>query len=177
MAGHVLLIIAALCVLLWLIFRLVIPRRVAGLPPGEVAYAGNERRARLLRAPGYGLAGKPDYVVRQGKEFIPVELKSGIAPGKLHDSDRMQVIAQALLVEAEFGTLPSFAYVCYPGRTYKVNVRSQSIARLEKALGVMREARETGVMRDVPPAWFHCPTCPRTTCSKRVGDSGPDAAR
>jgi CRISPR/Cas system-associated exonuclease Cas4 (RecB family) len=168
MVGSILLTLAGLCLVLWFVFRLVIPRRVAGLPPGEVVYTGNEKQAKLLRAPQYNLLGKPDYVVRQGKEFIPGELKSGTAPKKLHDSDRMQVIAQALLVEAEFGTRPAFAFVQYPGRTYKVNVRPQSIARLEEALLVMCEARETGTAPDVPPSWFYCPTCPRTACPKRV---------
>ncbi len=168
MIGSALLTLAGLCLVLWLVFRLVIPRRVAGLPPGEVVYTGHERQAKLLRAPQYNLSGKPDYVVRQGKEFTPVDLKSGAAPKKLHESDRMQVIAQALLVEAEFGTRPAYALVQYPGRTYKVNVRPQSIARLEEALLVMREARETGTAPDVPPSWFFCPTCPRTECPKRI---------
>jgi CRISPR-associated protein Cas4 len=168
MIGSVLLALAAVCLVLWLVFGRGVTRRVAGLPPGEVVYAGNEKQAKLLRAPQYNLLGKPDYVVRQGKEFVPVELKSGTAPKKLHDSDRMQVIAQALLVEAEFGTRPAFAFVQYPGRTYKVNVRPRSIARLEEALLVMREARETGTAPDVPPSWFYCPACPRTQCPKRV---------
>jgi len=168
MVGPLLLALAAVCLVLWLVFRFGTPRRVAGLPPGEVVYAGNERQAKLLHAPQYNLLGKPDYVVRQGKEFIPVELKSGTAPKKLYESDRMQVIAQALLVEAEFGTRPAFAFVQYPGRTYKVNVRPQGVARLEEALRVMREARETGTEPDVPPSWFFCPTCPRTECPKRV---------
>jgi CRISPR/Cas system-associated exonuclease Cas4 (RecB family) len=168
MIGQVLLALAVVCFVLWLVFGYGTPRRVAGLPPGEVVYAGNERQARLLRAPQYNLLGKPDYVVKQGKEFIPVELKSGIAPRKLHESDRMQVIAQSLLVEAEFGRRPAYAFVQYPGRTYKVNVRPKSVARLEGALLVMREARESGTAPDVPPSWFFCPSCPRTECPKRA---------
>ena len=168
MIGSILLALAAVCFVLWLVFGRWGPRRVAGLPPGEVVYAGHERPAKLLRVSQYGLIGKPDYVVKQGREFTPVELKSGAAPRKLHESDRMQVIAQALLVEAEFGTRPTFCYVQYPGRTYKVSVRPQTVARLEEALEVMRLARETGTAPDVPPSWFYCPTCPRTGCPKRV---------
>jgi CRISPR-associated protein Cas4 len=168
MVGTVLLALAAVCLVLWLAFGFAVPRRVAGLPAGEVVYAGHEKQAKLLRAPQYSLLGKPDYIVRQGKEYIPVELKSGTAPKKLYESDRMQVIAQALLVEAEFGTRPAYAFVQYPGRTYKVNVRPRSIARLEEALWVMREARETGTAPDVPPSWFLCPTCPCTECPKRA---------
>jgi len=84
----------------------------------------------------------------------------------------MQVIAQALPVEAEFGARPAFGYVQYPGRTYKVGVRPQSVARLEEALEVMRLARETGEAPDGPPSWFYCPTCPRTGCPKRVKRQG-----
>jgi len=168
MVGSVLLALAVVCFVLWLIFWFRFPRRVAGLPPGEVVYAGNERAAKLLRAPRYGLVGKPDYVVRQNREHVPVELKSGTPPKKLHDSDRMQVVAHALLVEAEFGARPTFALVQYLGRTYRVQVRPQSVARLEEALWVMREARETGTAPDVSPSWFFCPSCPRTECPRRV---------
>jgi CRISPR-associated protein Cas4 len=170
MVGSVLLALATVCLVLWLVFGRGVTRRVVGLPPGEVVYTGHEKQAKLLRAPQYNLSGKPDYVVRQGKEFTPVDLKSGAAPKKLYESDRMQVIAQALLVEAEFGTRPAYALVQYPGRTYKVSVRPQSVARLEEALEVMRLARETGTAPDVPPSWFYCPTCPRTGCPKRVKD-------
>jgi CRISPR-associated exonuclease Cas4 len=169
MTGQVLLLLAALCLFVWVILRALVRRRVKGLPPGEVVYAGNERQAKLLTAPRYNLVGKPDYIVKQGNEFVPVELKSGAAPKKLYESDRMQVIAQALLVESEFGRLPRFAYVRYPGRMYRVSVTPRSITRIDRALLVMQLARETDTMPDVPPSWFLCPTCPRTRCPKRVG--------
>jgi CRISPR-associated exonuclease Cas4 len=136
-----------------------------------VVYAGNARQVRLLTAPEHGLSGRPDYVIKQGEDLIPVELKSGAAPKKSYDSDRMQVIAQALLVEAEFGTRPAFGLVQYPGKTFRVSVRPQSVTRLLDAVRLMREARATGLMPDVPPSWFYCPTCTRTTCPKRAKQS------
>jgi len=80
MVGSILLALAAVCFVLWLAFGRWGPRRVAGLPPGEVVYVRHERPAKLLRASQYSLIGRPDYVVKQGREFISVELKSGAAP-------------------------------------------------------------------------------------------------
>ena len=51
MVGSILLTLAAVCLVLWMVYRLVIPRRVAVLPPGEVVYVGHERQSKLLRAP------------------------------------------------------------------------------------------------------------------------------
>ncbi|MFO7676455.1 MAG: Dna2/Cas4 domain-containing protein [bacterium] len=170
MAGYILLILAGLCLLLWLALPLVFPRRVAGLPHGEVVYSGHDSRAESLHAPGFGLSGKPDYVVRQGEELVPVEPKSGRASKKLYDSVRMQVIAQALLVEAEFGKRPTHGLVKYPTRTYRVDVTPQDVARLEEALQVMRHARETGMAPDAPTPRHLCPTCTREACPKRAGD-------
>ncbi len=169
MAGYVFLVLAAACVLLWLLFGRGFGRRPAGMPDGEVVYCGHrEPGSRLLHAPNHHLAGKPDYIVKQGDEFTPVEVKSGPRPKKLYRSDRMQLTAQALLVEAEFGKRPARGYVLYPDRAFDVAIRPKDIDRLTEALQIMRKARETKRIPDAYPSWFLCPTCPNVRCPKRV---------
>jgi CRISPR-associated protein Cas4 len=161
--------IAWLCLLWWLILRFSARKQTKGLPLGEVVYRGiNERNARILRAPKYSLSGIPDYVIKQHGEFIPIEIKSSTAPKKLYDSDRMQVVAQALLVEAEFGKRPTRAIVQYPNRTYIVKIESKYVSKLEEAIQIMKKSTATGQIPDLYPSWYLCPTCPMTSCPKRT---------
>jgi CRISPR-associated exonuclease Cas4 len=126
------------------------------------------KERRVLHAPKYHLTGAPDYIIKQGDKYVPVEVKSGRVPKSLHDSVRMQVISAALLVESEFGTRPEKGYVQYPGKAFTVKIAQKSVARLLDAIGTMREARRTGNAPDAPPSWFYCPTCPRVECPRRV---------
>ena len=80
----------------------------------------------------------------------------------------MQVVAQALLVEAEYGKLPTRGFVKYPNRTFAIKITSKYINKLEKALSIMRKAKATGFLPNLYPSWFYCPTCIRTNCPKRT---------
>jgi CRISPR-associated protein Cas4 len=161
--------IAWLCLLWWIILCSSARKQLTGLPPGKIIYRGiDEHKARILRAPKYSLSGIPDYVIKQDDEFIPIEIKSSIAPKKLYDSDRMQVVAQALLVEAEFGKRPTRAFVQYPNRTFIIKIESKYVSKLEEAIQLMKRSKATGRIPDVYPSWYLCPTCPRTNCPKRT---------
>jgi CRISPR-associated protein Cas4 len=161
--------IAWLCLLWWIILRSYPRKQLTGLPSGEIVYCGiDEHKARILRAPKYSLSGIPDYVIKQDGEFIPIEIKSSTAPKKLYESDRMQVVAQALLVEAEFGKRPTRAIVQYPNRTYVVKIEPKYVSKLEEAIQLMKECNATGQIPDLYPSWYLCPTCPRTHCPKRT---------
>ncbi len=166
--AYAFLILAAICVLLWLVSGRSLGRKPPGMPEGDVVYCGTKGPGwRVLQAPDFHLSGVPDYVVRQGPDYIPVEVKSGRRPRKLYDSDRMQLTAQALLVEAEFGKRPTHGYVLYPDRVFDVRIRPKDIERITEGVQIMREARQAGDMPDVYPSWFLCSTCPSVGCPKR----------
>ena len=171
MIGYALLALAAATFLVWLAFWRRPPKRPAGLPEGKVVYCGIDvGEAPVLEAPDYGLRGMPDYIVRQDDVYIPVEVKSARDPKRLYYSVRMQVVAQALLVEARYGRLPTRGLALYPNRSFAVEIRRKDIDRLVSALEVMRDAKLTGSMTAVPQSWALCPTCPSTNCPKRDGD-------
>ena len=168
MLSLVLLGAALICFLLWLFIRNSTRKKSERLLQGEVVYKGiNNRNAQILQAPRFHLSGIPDYIIKQNNEFIPVEIKSSLTPKKLYDSDRMQVVAQALLVEAEYGKLPTCGFVQYLNRTFVVKITSKYIKKLEQTLSIMRKAKETGFIPNLYPSWYYCPTCLRTKCPKR----------
>jgi CRISPR-associated protein Cas4 len=169
MIGLVFIGAAFICFLLWLFLKFSAGSKSKKLLQGEIVYYGiNNRNARILQAPQLHLSGVPDYIIKQDNEFIPVEIKSSLTPKKLYDSDRMQVVAQALLVEAEFGKRPTHGFVQYPNRTFVVKIEPKYVDKLEKALSIMRKAKEIGQIPNLYPAWYLCPTCQRTNCPKRT---------
>jgi len=65
-----------------------------GLPPGEVIY--QDTLARLdetLFSRRHRLAGRPDYLLRDGEWLIPVEVKTGRTPNYPYPGQVMQCVA------------------------------------------------------------------------------------
>ena len=77
--------LAALVMALVLFFISGRKRRAAGLPGGRVIYTdtgGWEQPEKPLYDPVTEISGRPDYLVKQGKLVITVEVKSGRTPEK-----------------------------------------------------------------------------------------------
>ena len=77
-------------------------RKAAGLPGGRLIYTDTRGWGKLEKPLFYqalGLTGKPDYLIEQNGEIIPVEVKSGRAPESPYDSHIFQLGSYCLLVE------------------------------------------------------------------------------
>jgi CRISPR-associated exonuclease Cas4 len=95
----------------------------AGLPSGKVIYIDTERLGRpksALYDPATNLTGRPDYLVREGDQIVPVEVKSGRAPFRPYDSHRLQLAAYCLLVEAVHGRTPPSGIIKYDDRGFEI---------------------------------------------------------
>ena len=98
-------------------------RRNAGLPSGRVIYVDTNQWMRVekpLFDKVLRLTGKPDYLVRQGKQVIPIEVKSGHAPRDPHPWHVSQLAAYCLLVENEFASRPAHGILRYSDRTLEI---------------------------------------------------------
>lgn len=124
-------------------------RREAGLPGGRVIYTdtgGWERVEKPLYDPVTEISGRPDYLVRQGRQVIPVEVKSGRTPESPYDSHIFQLAAYCLLVEREFGKRPSYGIIHYEQRTFSVSYTKE----LENALlDLLTEIRQDDRRKNV----------------------------
>ncbi len=115
----------------------------AGLPAGRVIYADtSDWRAtnKPLFSEYYRLAGKPDYLVRQGRQMIPVEVKSSLAP---QDGPRrshvLQLAAYCLLVEENYSQRPKYGIVKYADRMFEIDYTDQLRSALLQVLDLMRD--------------------------------------
>lgn len=130
-----------LCALLliWLSRRV---RRHAGLPDGRVVYAdtaGWDRVQRPLFSERLRLSGKPDYLVRKGHCYVPVEVKSGaMPPGGAYRSHQLQLTAYCLLAEEHFGARPTHGLIKYDDGVYSMDYSPELEHALIDTLSCMR---------------------------------------
>lgn len=128
----------------WLAGRV---RRRVGLPEGRVISAdmGRWRRPeRPLFSGRYALTGRPDYLVSSGKDLIPVEVKSGRAPGQPYPSHLLQLGAYCLLVAETTGRRPPYGIIRYADRTFQVPYTRQLEEEVLATLDSLRSALRTG---------------------------------
>ena len=126
-------------VLLWLARS---GRRRTGVPQGRVIAAdvGDwQRLDRPLFSRHFGLTGRPDYIVADGADLIPVEVKSTRAPARPYDSHVVQLAAYCLLVEETSGRRPPYGILRYADRTLEIPYTDELEDELLAVLEAMRE--------------------------------------
>jgi len=136
-------------------------RKEAGLPGGRVIYTDTRGWGKLER-PLYdqllGLTGKPDYLVQQNGQIIPVEVKSGRAPESPYDSHIYQLAAYCLLVEKSYGKRPAYGIVHYNDRDFAVDYTPELESSL---LDLLAEMRRDEMKREVERSHEQAARCAR----------------
>jgi CRISPR-associated exonuclease Cas4 len=147
-------------------------RRQSGLPGGRVIYADVgtwQENSDSLYDPLLDLTGKPDYLVRQGDQIVPVEVKSGRTPNSPYDSHIFQLAAYCLLVQRAFGRRPTHGIIRYPQRSYEIEYTVQLEQDL---LDLIEDVRRHERKRDVDRSHHQqgrCEGCGfRRVCEQRL---------
>lgn len=146
--------------------------RKAGLPPGRVIAAdmgGWKRPEKPLYDPQTGLTGRPDYLVKQGGRFIPVEVKSGWAPPEPHESHVYQLAAYCLLVERTYGGRPPYGILRYRNRTFAVDYTPRLEATLLELIETIHACQRRGEVDRSHAEPARCAHCGyRKGCDQRL---------
>jgi CRISPR-associated exonuclease Cas4 len=115
----------------------------AGLPIGRVIYSdtnGWQALEKPLFSQTYRLAGKPDYLVQQGRAIIPIEVKSANAPADgPRRSHVLQLAAYCLLVDETYRHRPKYGIVKYADRMFAVDYTASLQAALLDVMAAMRD--------------------------------------
>jgi CRISPR-associated exonuclease Cas4 len=131
--------------LLWLARR---GHARSGLPHGRLVYTDVgawHKVERPLFSDAHQLTGRPDYLVAEGQELIPVEVKTGSTPLQPYRSHVLQLAAYCLLIEANYGRRPSYGVVAYtsPHRVFALDytraLEHELLATLERMRGDLAE--------------------------------------
>lgn len=126
-------------------------RVASGLPGGRVVYVDDrdwQRPPASLKAPRYGLVGRPDYLLRRGRAIIPVEAKPSRVAATPYEGDVLQLAAYCLLVEEAYDVTPPYGLLRYRDHTFEIAYDDDLRERLLDLLEEMREvAWEDDVLR------------------------------
>ncbi|HDQ71468.1 MAG TPA: Dna2/Cas4 domain-containing protein [Chloroflexi bacterium] len=156
--------------MLWLARR---GRASSGLPQGRVIYADTgawQRLARPLFSRAYLLTGKPDYLVDDGADVIPVEVKSSPAPAQPYRSHLLQLAVYCLLVEESYGRRPPYGIVKYADRAFEVDYTRQLEQELLDTLDDMRADLAAGDAPRDHDEVHRCRACGYAEhCDERLG--------
>jgi len=148
-------------------------QKEAGLPGGRVIYADTRAWGAPLEKPLYdsklGLSGKPDYLVEQKGQIVPIEVKSGRAPESPYDSHIFQLAAYCLLVDKTYNRRPPYGIIHYPARTFAVDYTPALESALLDLLAEMRRddpRAEVDCSHDQPARCRRCGF--RNVCEKKL---------
>jgi CRISPR-associated exonuclease Cas4 len=171
--------IGLLCILLAIALYVASEQRQksAGIPTGRLIYTDTRGWGELeepLYDPEMNLVGKPDYLVENGGQIIPVEVKTSRPPDAPYDSHLYQLAAYCLLVQQVYGRRPPYGILHYNDdsggqRTFKVDYTAGlegSIRRL------IHEMRQQGMGVDIARSHSstqRCGSCGyRSICDQRL---------
>lgn len=155
--------------LLWLARK---QQQATGLPEGKVISADTRGWlpvAQPLYDPELGLTGQPDYLIQQGKQVIPVEVKSTRALQRPYNTHIYQLAAYCLLIEHAYNARPRYGILHYPDRTYRVDFTRELENAILTLLGHMHahERQEAPPRSHDSPA--RCRACGfRFICDQRL---------
>jgi CRISPR-associated exonuclease Cas4 len=147
-------------------------RKATGLPGGEIIYADTSQWDPLEK-PLYdahvGLAGKPDYLVRQGEMIIPVEVKSTRSAQTPYDSHIYQLAAYCRLVETEYQVRPAYGILHYPNHTFRIEYTLELERKMLDLLDEMRSQATRKQVQRSHQAPQRCRRCGyRPSCDQRL---------
>jgi len=156
-------------ILLWLARQ---RQKAIGLPAGRIIYTDTRKWAPLeepLYDPDLGLTGRPDYLVEDKGNVIPVEVKSARISAAPYDAHIYQLAAYCRLVQRHFGKRPHYGILHYANRTFAIDYTPQ----LEKALlelldevRIQDKRRETARSHDSAARCSRCGY--RAICDQRL---------
>ena len=147
-------------------------QKAIGLPAGRVIYADTRRWGKLekpLFDSLLGLTGRPDYLVEDKGQVIPVEVKSSRVSAAPYDAHIFQLAAYCLLVQRQFGKRPEYGILHYPNRTFAIDYTPALETALLELLDEMRaKSRRREIHRSHDSA-ARCSRCGfRSICDQRL---------
>ena len=172
LSTSILIVFIALAAAALLLLLSLILRRRAGLTEGRIVYADPGMWGKVekpLYDSALGLTGKPDYLVKNHNQVIPVEVKSMWAPREPYDSHRLQLGAYCLLVERSLGQRPPYGLLRYRNRTFRI---PYTTSFEDEVIGILEDIRDHKDMEEVCRSHEHpnrCARCGyRNRCDQRL---------
>lgn len=101
--------------------------------PGEVLYSDTLK-----------LKGKPDYIIKKGNEYIPVEVKTGKTPSVPYKNHVAQLFAYCALINEQYSVRPKYGVIKYPEREFEIEYTEQGEKGVQATIQEMIGMKESG---------------------------------
>ena len=140
----------------------VLLRQRTGLPEGRVIFSDTgawQRNEQSLFSKQYRVVGKPDYLIENRGELIPVEVKSSPAPSQPRAGHVLQLATYCLLVEETFGNRPRYGIIQYADKQFAIDYTPELERELLRVIDAMREDLRTGDAHRNHKDARRCATC------------------
>lgn len=133
---------AGLLILLGLFLLLIGMLQRDRLPYGRIIYLDAKQlnhKPDTLYDPESGLTGRPDYLIRNWRNIIPVEIKSSPAPDQPYPGHILQLAAYCHLAEVSYGRRPSYGVIRYRDQSFRVNYTHRLRRKLWKEIDAIKK--------------------------------------
>lgn len=155
--------------LLWISRRM---RLSTGIPNGQLIYADSENWQSIdepLFDSRLGLVGRPDYIIRNGEDVVPIEIKSGRTPEEPYENHVYQLGAYCILAHRKWASRPAYGLLKYNHKTFRVDFTDELEDAVLTLIAQMRsEKLGTGSDRshELPQRCKNCAY--RSQCDQRL---------
>ncbi len=118
----------------------------------------------LVRDPGLGLRGRPDYLlqfeVAGHPLFVPLELKPGRRSRRVYESDALQLAAYLIALRATArDAAAAFGYLRYASGTFRVNLTRELDNRVHAIVEAIRAGRAAATVHRSHAIVQRCANC------------------
>lgn len=100
--------------------------------------------AKVLYATSLPLVGKPDALIKDGDQIIPVENKTGKSPRQYFIGHNMQLMAYCLLVEENYGIRPKGGILRYNDKEVKYMYTKEAEESVRKVVQEILKFKQIG---------------------------------
>lgn len=142
-----------------------------GIPDGRIMYSDLNVPAVPLFSKRSRLIGKPDYIVRKEKHYIPVEIKSGRSLHP-HQSHVLQLAVYCQILEDIFGVFVPEGILVYNNVPHTIPFDPKLRFELESVMKTMRASLRNGSIQKNHQELVRCKSCSmKQYCTDVVRDN------
>jgi len=136
---------------------------------GMITYSDLSKPAKVFFSKRFRIAGKPDYIIKKNKHYIPVEFKTSKSY-QPQNSHIFQLAGYCHLLEENFGGFVPYGILVYNDiYEYEVPFDPKLRYEFEYTLKNMRNAIKTGKISRNHSDFNRCKSCSmRTYCQAKL---------
>ncbi len=139
------------------------------IPNGKIDYSDLNKPGKPFFSKRYRITGKPDYIIKKDKHYIPVEVKTGFhsEPQKNHI---FQLAGYCHLLEENYGGFVPFGILVYNNMyQYKIPFNPKVRFEFESTLKNMRHVMKTDRVSRNHSNPNRCKNCSmRSNCNNKL---------